>query len=100
MNTMAHPILQQNGRGTTMASTAAARKVIVEFPEELLKQTEKAAAELSTDRSKLIRSAVEAFLENREKVQFEAELAEAYRANDELNREIAAEFDHVQAENY
>jgi metal-responsive CopG/Arc/MetJ family transcriptional regulator len=83
-----------------MASTAAARKVIVEFPEELLKQTEKVAAELSTDRSKLIRSAVEAFLDNREKAQFEVELAEAYRANDELNREIAAEFDHVHAENY
>lgn len=81
-----------------MASSAAAKKVIVEFPEELLRQTEKAAEELATDRSKLIRCAVEAFLGNREREQFEAELAEAYRASDEFNRQIAAEFDHVRAE--
>jgi metal-responsive CopG/Arc/MetJ family transcriptional regulator len=82
-----------------MASSAATKKVIVEFPEELLKQTEEVAAELSTDRSKVIRSAVEAFLDSREKARFEAELAEAYRANDEYNRKIAAEFVYVHAEN-
>jgi len=87
------------GRGVAMASATATKKVIVEFPENLLKQAEKVAAELSTDRSKLIRSAVEAYLEARTRTQLEEELAEGYRTFAALDREIAKEFAYVDSEN-
>lgn len=88
----------RTGKGTAMASTGT-KKVIVEFPEDLLKQAERVASELSTDRSKLIRSAVEAFLEGRAKTQLEEELAEGYRTFATLDREIAKEFAHIDSEN-
>jgi metal-responsive CopG/Arc/MetJ family transcriptional regulator len=100
MNTIAHPIGLQKGGDISMASSAAAKKVIVEFPEELLRQTEKAAAELSTDRSKLIRSAVETFLEDRAKMRLKQELAEGYRNFATLDVEIAKEFAFVDAEDH
>jgi metal-responsive CopG/Arc/MetJ family transcriptional regulator len=82
-----------------MASSST-KKVIVEFPEELLKQAERVASELSTDRSKLIRSAVETFLEDRARMQLEEELAEGYRSFAALDREIAKEFAYVDLEDH
>ena len=78
---------------------SATRKVIVEFPETLLKQTEEAASQLSTDRSKLIRSAVESYLERLKKTELEEALAEGYRTHGELDRQIAEEFAHLDNEN-
>jgi metal-responsive CopG/Arc/MetJ family transcriptional regulator len=77
----------------------ATRKVIVEFSERLLRETEDAASQMSTDRSKLIRSAVESYLEQRKKAELEAALAEGYRIHAALDREIAAEFAHSDNEN-
>jgi metal-responsive CopG/Arc/MetJ family transcriptional regulator len=91
---------QKKSRKEKRVSTASAtRKVIVEFSEALLKETEEAASQLSTDRSKLIRSAVESYLEGLKKAQLEQALAEGYRIHGELDRQIAEEFAHSDNEN-
>ena len=86
-------------RGVAPAPTGT-KKVIVEFPEDLLNQAERVASELCTDRSKLIRSAVEAFLEKRARMQFEEELAEAYRTFAVLDREVAKDFAYLDLEDH
>ena len=48
-----------------IAATRAGRKVIVEFPENLYAETEKATTELSMNRSALIRSALREYLDKR-----------------------------------
>jgi len=82
-----------------MRSATATKKVIVEFPEDLLRRAEEVASELSTNRSELIRSAVEAYVLRRDAAALEKELAEGYRANADFDRQIAQEFAHVDAEN-
>ena len=82
-----------------MAANSATKKVIVEFPADLLQRAELAASQMSTDRSKLIRCAVEVFVNKSEKQRIEQELAEGYTANDEANRRIYREFAHVDSEN-
>jgi metal-responsive CopG/Arc/MetJ family transcriptional regulator len=99
MNSIHHGRRGGTGRGIAMAS-AGTKKVIVEFPADLLKQAEKVASELSTDRSKLIRSAVESYLEDRSKMQLEEELAEGYRTFAALDREIAKEFAYIDSEDH
>ena len=71
------------------------KKILVEFPSDLLEATERVANEMDTDRSKVIRYAVKSFLDKRARAQFERELAEAYRTNDEFNRKLTEEFDSV-----
>ena len=83
-----------------MPSPGATKKVIVEFPEDLLKRTEMAASKLSTDRSKFIRSAVEEFLNTQERAELEQRLAAGYLANAELDRRISQEFAYVDSENF
>ena len=85
-----------------MAPSAAVKtkKILVEFPEDLLQETEKAASDLATDRSKLIRRAVRGFLERRKRAQLAKELAEGYRAHAEFDRSVSAEFTHVDSENF
>jgi metal-responsive CopG/Arc/MetJ family transcriptional regulator len=91
---------QTKSRKERRLSTAiATKKVIVEFSETLLKETEEAASQLSTDRSKLIRSAVESYLEQLRKAELEIALAEGYRTHGELDRQIAEEFAHSDNEN-
>jgi metal-responsive CopG/Arc/MetJ family transcriptional regulator len=82
-----------------LSTASATKKVIVEFSETLLKQTEEAASQLSTDRSKLIRSAVESYLEGLKKAELEEALAEGYRTHAELDRQIAEEFAYSDNEN-
>jgi metal-responsive CopG/Arc/MetJ family transcriptional regulator len=86
-------------RSRVRSDSAITRKVIVEFPETLLKRTEEAAAKLSTDRSKLIRSAVESYLERQKRTELEAALAEGYREHADLDRQIAEEFAYSDSEN-
>jgi metal-responsive CopG/Arc/MetJ family transcriptional regulator len=78
-----------------MSSVMESKKILVEFPSELLQATERVADEMGTDRSKIIRHAVKTFLQKRARVRFERELAEAYRVNDEFNRKLTEEFDSV-----
>ena len=82
--------------------TIRARKerVLVEFPENLLKRADDAARKLDKNRSELIRTAVERLLEEMEKKRFEQELAAAYTANAPMSREIMEEFVHVDSEGF
>jgi len=74
------------------ASARQARtKVVVDFPEPLLRETENVVAELSTTRSKLIRLAVEEFIRERRRKKLEQELIEGYTANASVARQIAEE---------
>ncbi len=95
--TQGGPGMESLKRGK-MAATGT-RKVIVEFPKDLLEKAEQRASVLSTDRSKLIRSAVEQYLEDSTRQELERTLAEGHRANDARNREICGEFGYVDSEN-
>lgn len=73
-------------------------RVLVEFPESLLKRADEAARKLEKNRSELIRSAVEQMLAEMEKKQFDLELARAYTANAGLSLDMVEEFAHVDRE--
>jgi metal-responsive CopG/Arc/MetJ family transcriptional regulator len=85
-----------------MAPSAGAktRKILVEFPEDLLQQAEQAAQDLSTDRSKLIRNAVRSFLVRRERARVAKALAEGYATHAKFDRQAVAEFDSVDSEDF
>jgi metal-responsive CopG/Arc/MetJ family transcriptional regulator len=82
------------------AATAASRRVVVEFPAPLFTETERTAAEIGTSRSKLIRCAVEQYLEEVRRKRLEQELAAGYVANSALDRGIAEEFSAVDYETF
>ena len=82
------------------SASVKTKKILVEFPEDLLRQAEQAAADLATDRSKLIRSALSSFLERRERARLAKALAEGYATHANLDREAVAEFDDVDSENF
>lgn len=90
--------ISRKGRKKVAGAPVAGRKVVVEFPEALLEQSERAAAELATDRSKFIRSAVERYLEVLRQARLEQELAAGYVSNARLDKELCREFAHVDAE--
>jgi metal-responsive CopG/Arc/MetJ family transcriptional regulator len=71
------------------------RKVVVDFPDVLFQRAERAAAALSTNRSGLIRAAVEHYLQSLERERMERELADGYTANTALDRRISQEFSAV-----
>jgi transcriptional regulator len=73
-------------------------RVLVEFPENLLRRTDEAAVRMAKNRSELIRNAVEKLLELEEKQKFEKELAAAYAANAQMNLSLAEEFAMVDRE--
>jgi metal-responsive CopG/Arc/MetJ family transcriptional regulator len=75
-------------------------KIAIDFPAPLFHETEKAVQELSTTRSSLIRTAVEAFLRNRQRAKLERQLAESFEANAELDRQLMDDFRHVDAESF
>ena len=79
---------------------ARKERVLIEFPESLLKRTDDAARAMDTNRSELIRTAVEEMLEKMETKRFELELAAAYTANAQMSREIMEEFVHVDGEGF
>jgi metal-responsive CopG/Arc/MetJ family transcriptional regulator len=80
-------------------ATLAKHKVVVNFPRTLLERTEEAASALAIDRSKLIRSAVERYLEMLRREKLEKELAAGYEANASLDRAVCEDFAHADAEN-
>jgi metal-responsive CopG/Arc/MetJ family transcriptional regulator len=75
-------------------------RVLVEFPENLLRRADEAARRMAKNRSELIRTAVEQLLEHEETKQFELKLADGYMANARLSAEIAEEFIHVDREGF
>jgi metal-responsive CopG/Arc/MetJ family transcriptional regulator len=80
--------------------TVKTKKILVEFPEDLLRETQQAADDLSTDRSKVIRRAVRFYLQKRKNVRIAKALAEGYQAFADLDRRIVAEFDGVDSETF
>jgi predicted transcriptional regulator len=75
-------------------------RVLIEFSAALLKRADEAARALETNRSDLIRNAVEQLLDGMESRQFERELARAYAANSEMNRALARDFREVDREGF
>jgi metal-responsive CopG/Arc/MetJ family transcriptional regulator len=96
---MRKPNPNQKRPARRMRTHSPTKRVVVDFPAVLLAETEQAAAEMAVDRSKLIRSAVRAFLGGLHRQALERELAVAYEANAELGRRISEEFAHVDSEN-
>jgi metal-responsive CopG/Arc/MetJ family transcriptional regulator len=82
------------------AGPPGSRKVVIDFPKPLFERTERAAAELAINRSALIRSAVDQYLEALHRKRLDEELAAGYAANAELDRRIAAEFSSVDYETF
>jgi metal-responsive CopG/Arc/MetJ family transcriptional regulator len=69
----------------------ARKKVVVDFPEPLFRETENAAAELSTSRSSFIRLAVEEYIRERRQKKLQDQLIDGYTANANAARETAEE---------
>ncbi len=83
------------GRASSTPQVAAVarepRKIVVDFPEPLYRDTESLVTELSTSRSDLIRSAVTEFIARKRQEKLEAELIQGYTANAGIAREVAEE---------
>lgn len=74
------------------------KKVVVDLPAPLFRETEWAANELSINRSNLVRSALERFVADLRKRKLEEELAAGYIANASQAREAAEDFAHADAD--
>jgi metal-responsive CopG/Arc/MetJ family transcriptional regulator len=67
------------------------KKIVVDFPEALFRETESVVAELSTNRSNFIRLAVEEFIRGRRQKKLQEELIDGYTANANVARKLAEE---------
>jgi len=85
-------------KAATAGRHAAVKKVVTDFPADLFREAERAAQELSMNRSSFIRTAVESFLHNREKEKLEKAIAESFLANAELDRQLVDEFRYTDAD--
>jgi len=84
----------------TPRAAVKTKKILVEFPEDLLQETQQAADQLATDRSKVIRRAVRFYLEKRKDARMAQALAEGYQSFADLDRRVVAEFDGVDSEHF
>jgi metal-responsive CopG/Arc/MetJ family transcriptional regulator len=82
-------------RASAAKHPARSIKVAIDFPAPLFTETERAAHELSVNRSQLIRSAVKVFLRRRKREKLERAIAESFQANRDLDRQLMDEFRHV-----
>ena len=85
-------------RRAALPATAAVKRVVVDFPAPLLNRTERVVAELGTNRSQLIRMAVEQYLEFLQKAKLEQALIEGYTANAIQARTACEELAHVDSD--
>jgi Arc/MetJ-type ribon-helix-helix transcriptional regulator len=88
------------GAASAKSKTGRKERVLIEFPSALLQRADEAARGLETNRSDLIRNAVERLLDEMEYRELERELAKAYAANAELNRALTLEFREVDREGF
>jgi metal-responsive CopG/Arc/MetJ family transcriptional regulator len=86
---------KEKRRHTLPPAAAPVKRVVVDFPAPLLIRAESAMAELATNRSELIRMAVEQYLEIRQRAKMEQDLAEGYMANAEQARQGCEEFAYI-----
>jgi metal-responsive CopG/Arc/MetJ family transcriptional regulator len=89
---------RRRGVAATVTRQSALKKVVADFPAPLFREAERAAHELSMNRSCFIRTAVETFLRNREKEKLEKTIAESFLANAELDRRLVDEFKYADAD--
>jgi metal-responsive CopG/Arc/MetJ family transcriptional regulator len=85
-------------RAPATAPANRARKIAIDFPASLFRETEQAVHELSINRSVLIRSAVEMFLRIKRREKLERQIAESFSANAGLDRQLVTDFAHVDAD--
>jgi metal-responsive CopG/Arc/MetJ family transcriptional regulator len=85
--------------GKARMGAGATRKVVIDFPENLYVQTGNAAEEMSMNRSRFIRSAVENYIQVLQKRKLEIELIEGYTSNSSIDRQVSEDFSFVDAEN-
>jgi metal-responsive CopG/Arc/MetJ family transcriptional regulator len=85
-------------KGRVALPAATVKRVVVDFPTPLLARAERAVAEMDTNRSALIRTAVEQYLELLQKAKLEQALAEGYAANAAQARRSCEEFAHVDSD--
>jgi hypothetical protein len=70
----------------------ASRRVLVEFPEPLLEKASELAGEKGTNRSRLIRKALEQYVRFHEQEKLKRELAEAYAQNSDVSLLVSGWF--------
>lgn len=75
-----------------MSTAATMQRIIVTMPPDLLSQVEEAAAKLNFSRSRLIREAVEQFVELQRRQELRELLKEGYLYRAEESRQLAQEF--------
>lgn len=73
-------------------ASVAIKRVVVDFPTPLLNRAERVVTELATNRSELIRRAVEQYLETLQQAKLERDLADGYTANAQQARHACEEF--------
>ncbi len=80
------------------SNSASAKKIVLNFPVHLLERTDSAAELLHTDRSKLIREAVEERVRQIEREELARKLEAAYDAKGEDALALYREFENDQLE--
>jgi metal-responsive CopG/Arc/MetJ family transcriptional regulator len=73
--------IQNKWRSVVPTALPKPKRVVIDFPEPLLVEAERAAHELKINRSSLIREAVKQFLKRRQRIKLEKALVEGYVAN-------------------
>jgi len=81
-----------------MTPERESRKLLIEIPGALLARAQRLAVERGTDRSKLIRAALEDFVAKAEQTKLEQAMAESYAANAEMDKQMCDEFGVVDRE--
>jgi metal-responsive CopG/Arc/MetJ family transcriptional regulator len=81
-----------------MTVSATSRKTMITLPVSLLSQIDEAATKRRTSRSRLIRDAVESYLEEGRKSELRELLKEGYLVNAERDKRIAEEFAYADYE--
>lgn len=103
-NARKKPAANPSVRRLTTAKVAAREnrkeRVLIEFPVALLQRADEAARGLETNRSGLVRNAVERLLNEMESEKIDRELAAGYMANGELSRKLCEEFEAIDREGF
>jgi metal-responsive CopG/Arc/MetJ family transcriptional regulator len=81
-----------------MSTAAKAKKITVDIPQSLYKETEKIVQERQITTSEFVREAMERHLKAIKRRKLERELEEGYLANASLGDRIHEEFEFVDAE--
>jgi metal-responsive CopG/Arc/MetJ family transcriptional regulator len=79
-------------------ATRSIKRIVVDFPESLYKQTEKGAAELAINRSGFIRLAVEKLVADLHRKRLERQLAQGYAEMAACSDHLGDDFQYIDSE--